>query len=53
MKKDNELIETIDIIEHKAEILKNLVTQFYDFSRVNAGDYELSLNIVDISRTLR
>ncbi|MFZ7119342.1 MAG: sensor histidine kinase [Eubacteriaceae bacterium] len=53
MKENNELIETIDIIEHKAEILKNLVTQFYDFSRVNVGDYELSLNNVDISKILR
>lgn len=50
---DKELVETIDIIKHKAEIMKNLVTQFYDFSRLNAGDYELPLNNVDVSRTLR
>lgn len=52
-KKDNELEETLKIIENKAEIMKTLVTQFYEFSRLNAGDYELSLNNVDISRTLR
>lgn len=51
--KDKELEETLEIIENKAEIMKTLVTQFYEFSRLNAGDYELSLTNVDISRTLR
>ncbi|WP_312369516.1 sensor histidine kinase [Lachnoclostridium sp.] len=50
---NKELSETLDIIEHKAEIMKNLVTQFYDFSRINAGDYGLPLDNVDVSRTLR
>jgi signal transduction histidine kinase len=50
---NKELAEIFDIIEHKAEIMKTLVTQFYDYSRLNAGDYELPLNNVDISRTLR
>lgn len=48
-----ELAETLDIIERKAEVMKNLVTQFYDFSRLNAGDYKLQLDNVDVSRTLR
>lgn len=51
--KDKELAETLKIIEHKAEIMETLVTQFYDFSRLNAGDYELLLNNVDVSRTLK
>lgn len=51
--KDKELEETLEIIGNKAEIMKTLVTQFYEFSRLNAGDYELSLTNVDISRTLR
>lgn len=50
---DKELSEALEIIEHKAETMKILVTQFYDFSRLNAGDYGLTLNNVDISRTLR
>lgn len=50
---DKELAEALEIIEHKAETMKILVTQFYDFSRLNAGDYGLTLNNVDISRTLR
>lgn len=50
---DKELSETIDIVEHKAEMMKNLVTQFYDYSRINADDYELHLHNVDVSRTFR
>ncbi|MBU3214774.1 GHKL domain-containing protein [Clostridium estertheticum] len=50
---DKELAEALEIIEHKAETMKILVTQFYDFSRLNAGDFELTLNNVDISRTLK
>lgn len=51
--KNKELEETLEIIENKAEIMKTLVTQFYEFSRLNAGDYELLLDNVDVSRTLR
>lgn len=50
---DKKLAEALEIIEHKAETMKILVTQFYDFSRLNAGDYGLTLNNVDISRNLR
>ena len=50
---DEELKETLEIIEHKAETMKSLVTQFYEFSRLNAGDYKLKLDNVDISRVLR
>lgn len=50
---NEELEEAMDIVRHKAEIMKNLVTQFYDFSRLNAGDYQLSLGKVDVARTLR
>lgn len=53
IKVDKELSETITIIGLKADIMKDLVTQFYDLSRLNAGDYELSLDHVDASRTLR
>lgn len=50
---DKELAEVLEIIEHKAETMKILVNQFYDFSRLNAGDYGLTLNNVDISRILK
>lgn len=51
--KNPELSETINMIEQKAEVIKRLVTQFYDFSRVTADDYELTLTPIDISRFLR
>lgn len=50
---NKELSETINIVEHKAEILNHLVTQFYDYSRLKADDYELRLGRVDAARTLR
>ncbi len=45
--------ETLCIVEQKAETLKQLIEQFYDYSRLNAGDYELTLAPVDVSRRLR
>lgn len=50
---EQELRESLEIIERKAESMKTLVTQFYDFSRLNADDYKLTLERVDISRILR
>ncbi len=48
-----ELDETLEIVEHKAESMKQLVEEFYDYSRVNAGDFVLKAEPVDISRLLR
>ncbi len=53
MEDDRELADTLETVEKKAEAMKELVSQFYDYSRLNAGDYELELTDVDISRTLR
>lgn len=50
---DKELAEALEIIDHKAETMKMLINQFYDYSRLKAGDYGLILNNVDISRALR
>ncbi len=50
---DAETAETLSIIEKKAETMRTLVTQFYDYSRLNAGDYGLKLGRVDASRALR
>lgn len=51
--KDPELRDTLIILEQKAEVMKHLVSQFYDYSRLNADDYKLTLQNVDLSRTLR
>lgn len=48
-----ELVENLKIIEHKAEVMSTLVTQFYEFSRLNAGDYKITAEELDIVRTLR
>lgn len=48
-----DLAETIEIVEHKAEAMKQLVEEFYDYSRVNAGDFVLKAEPVDLLRQLR
>lgn len=53
MDQKHELLETVSIMEQKAEVMNHLVTQFYDYSRLNAGSYELKIQQVDVSRTLR
>lgn len=50
---NRELEETIDTVEHKAEIMKNLVEEFYNYSRLNGNDYKLLLGKVDVSRILK
>lgn len=50
---DPELAETLTILEQKAETMKNLVSQFYDYSRLAADDMHLSLSRVDAGRILR
>lgn len=50
---DPELAETVAILEQKTETMKNLVSQFYDYSRLAADDMHLSLSRVDAGRILR
>ncbi len=50
---DAELAETIAVLEQKAEAMKNLVGQFYDYSRLSADDMHLNLARVDAGRALR
>ena len=48
-----ELSDTLDVIERKSESLKNLITQFYDFSRLTAHDYTVNLIKIDTVKLLR
>ena len=48
-----ELWETLLAVENKADSMKKLVEQFYDFSRLTAKDYQLQLDSVDSARLLR
>lgn len=45
--------EMLDIIERKARSMETLISQFYDYSRLNANDYEISIEKIDVGRTLR
>lgn len=50
---DQELLDILFILERKAEVMKDLVSQFYDYSRLSARDYELTLHQVDVARALK
>ena len=43
----------LDIIERKARSMEILISQFYDYSRLNANDYEIKIEEIDVGRTLR
>ncbi len=45
--------EDLQIVLRKAERLQELITQFYDFSRLTAQDYPLELERVDATKVLR
>ena len=45
--------EMLDIIERKARSMETLISQFYDYSRLNANDYKISIEEIDVGRTLR
>ena len=50
---DGDLTDTIRTLEQKAETMKNLVSQFYDYSRLTASDYALTPEKTDAARLLR
>ena len=45
--------EMLDIIERKARSMETLISQFYDYSRLNANDYKIGIEEIDVGRTLR
>lgn len=51
--KSAEVSENILIIERKAEVMHHLVSQFYDYSRFVAGNYEMNLTQTDVGALLR
>ncbi len=50
---NEELSDTIEIVERKAQAMKKLVAQFYDYSRIQAKDHVTHLEKIDVSRILR
>lgn len=45
--------EMLDIIERKTRSMEMLISQFYDYSRLNANDYEMEVDEIDVGRALR
>ena len=45
--------DSLEIVRKKARSMKRLTTQFYDLSRLTAGDYELEVGKADAGRILR
>lgn len=45
--------ENLEVVIRKAMLLKRLISQFYDFSRLTADDYILKAEPIDIARLLR
>lgn len=50
---DEETKESFEIIRRKTGVLRDLVVQFYDLSRITAGHVELHLEEIDVGRKLR
>ena len=51
--KGAELEEILGLMERKARFLEQLVSRFYSFSRLTAGDFRLKLCRIDAGRILR
>lgn len=45
--------EMIDVMERKTRSIEKLISQFYDYSRITAGDYEIAVEEIDAGRILR
>ncbi len=42
----------LDIIENRARVLQSLITSFYDLSRLEAGEYPITREIVDLKEVI-
>lgn len=45
--------EMLDIMERKTRSMEKLISQFYDYSRITAGNYEIPIDEIDAGRILR
>lgn len=50
---EKEKSEYLDIIEKRSKVLQNLITSFYDLSRLEANEYTLEFKNVNIESLLR
>ncbi|MEG0856301.1 MAG: HAMP domain-containing sensor histidine kinase [Terrisporobacter sp.] len=49
---EEEKIEYISIVERKSKSLQNLIQTFYDVSRLEANDYKINNEVIDIHKIL-
>ena len=47
-----EVRRCLEIVEGRAKVLQDLITSFYDLSRIEGGEYPLELQAVDLRRAL-
>ena len=47
-----ESLHYLEIVEGRARVLQDLITSFYDLSRIEGGEYPLELQPVDLRRAL-
>ncbi len=45
--------QALKVMEYKAQSMQELINQFYDFSRIEAGHFQLHLEAIDVTRLLR
>lgn len=50
---EEEKQEYLDIIEKRSKVLQNLITSFYDLSRLEANEYDLEFKKVNVESLLR
>ena len=50
---DEELVKNLAVLTNKAESMKSLVEQFYDYARLRSSDYQIHLKQVDLARVLK
>ncbi|MBR1930998.1 MAG: HAMP domain-containing histidine kinase [Lachnospiraceae bacterium] len=50
---DEESRESLEVVERKAKSLQRLITNFYDLSRLELDDYQLTMAPMELSRFVR
>lgn len=50
---ESEEMEAVEVIQRKAKALQKLIGEFYDLTRLNAGDYQMELKTMDAGRAVR
>lgn len=49
----SEELEAVEVIRRKSKSLQKLIGEFYDLTRLEAGDYQIERNKMDVGRVVR